>query len=73
MIPSLSKYREQKQSPPGNTQNGARPGGVWWPIAAIRKFIKFLFIFIYIFNFYFFKFYLFIFILKIILFENKSM
>jgi hypothetical protein len=28
MIPSLGKYRKQKQSsPPGNTQNGARPGG----------------------------------------------
>jgi hypothetical protein len=24
---SLSKYRKQKQSPPGNTKNGARPGG----------------------------------------------
>jgi hypothetical protein len=24
---SLSKYCKQKQSPPGNTQNGARPGG----------------------------------------------
>jgi hypothetical protein len=24
---SLSKYRKQKQSPPGNTQNGTRPGG----------------------------------------------
>ena len=25
--PSLSKYRKQKQSPPGNIQNGTRPGG----------------------------------------------
>ena len=24
---SLSKYRKQKQSPPGNTKNGERPGG----------------------------------------------
>jgi hypothetical protein len=24
---SLSKYRKQKQSPPGNTKNGIRPGG----------------------------------------------
>jgi hypothetical protein len=27
---SLSKYRKQKQSPSGNTKNGARPGG-WSP------------------------------------------
>jgi hypothetical protein len=31
---SLSKYRKQKQSPPGNTKNGARPGG-WLLLFAV--------------------------------------
>jgi hypothetical protein len=28
LIPSLSKYRKQKQSPPGNIQNDTCPGGL---------------------------------------------
>jgi hypothetical protein len=34
---SLGKYRKQKQSPPGNTQNGARPGGWLHPFMVLAE------------------------------------